>query len=218
MRAWGARLCCRRASSSHARARAHAPARLQAASEVPDDVALHSLMSKIALLCLHFPRLRLIWSRSLHATADLFQQLKAVHEEPDPLTAATVGVPLDAAGGGAAPAAESVVNESALDVLRRLPGARGRGCTGQGHRGWGWPCACTLAVARPRRRHRRQLARAGARGGPPGRPGAAVAAAARRGDGGASSGQKAARVSAPGLPRAVPRALTPAPPPRAPLP
>ena len=30
---------------------------------------LHSLMSKLALLCLHFPRLRLIWSRSLHATA-----------------------------------------------------------------------------------------------------------------------------------------------------
>ncbi len=33
----------------------------QASSEVGDDVQLHSLMSRIALLCLHFPRLRLIW-------------------------------------------------------------------------------------------------------------------------------------------------------------
>lgn len=34
---------------------------------------------------MHFPRLRLIWSRSLHATADIFQQLKANQEEPDPV-------------------------------------------------------------------------------------------------------------------------------------
>lgn len=33
----------------------------QASSEIGDDVQLHSLMSRIALLCLHFPRLRLIW-------------------------------------------------------------------------------------------------------------------------------------------------------------
>lgn len=46
---------------------------------------LNALMSKVALLCLHFPRLRLIWSRSLHATADIFQQLKANQEEPDPI-------------------------------------------------------------------------------------------------------------------------------------
>lgn len=45
----------------------HLPA--QASSEIGDDVQLHSLMSKVALLCLHFPRLRIIWSRSLHATA-----------------------------------------------------------------------------------------------------------------------------------------------------
>ena len=57
----------------------------QASSEIGDDVQLHSLMSRIALLVLHFPRLRLIWSRSLHATADLFQQLKANQEEPNPV-------------------------------------------------------------------------------------------------------------------------------------
>ncbi len=45
---------------------------MQAASEIADEVALSSLTSRLALLCLHFPRLRLIWSRSLHATADIF--------------------------------------------------------------------------------------------------------------------------------------------------
>lgn len=62
------------------------PPHVQASSEVGDEVQLHSLMSKIALLCLHFPRLRLIWSRSLHATADIFAQLKANQDEPDPVT------------------------------------------------------------------------------------------------------------------------------------
>lgn len=63
---------------------------LQASSEIADDVQLHSLMSKIALLCLHFPRLRLIWSRSLHATADMFHQLKANQDDPDPITGRTL--------------------------------------------------------------------------------------------------------------------------------
>lgn len=216
----------------------------QASSEIGDDVQLHSLMSKIALLCLHFPRLRIIWSRSLHATAgeaprrlrtclvffllliltlaalvapeqyvsqallclkhpnrtgreavaaakpeslltvyswvfepcpgshrglephlqpsfsphtcshpllrprplpflppahlplprsfspppasaaaaDIFQTLKANHEEPDPIAAAAVGVPEAEGGAGGAPGAESVVNQSAIDLLRRLPG------------------------------------------------------------------------------------------------
>ncbi len=57
----------------------------KASSELGDDVQLHSLMGRIALLVLHFPRLRLIWSRSLHATADMFQQLKGNQEEPDPV-------------------------------------------------------------------------------------------------------------------------------------
>jgi DNA excision repair protein ERCC-4 len=95
---------------------------LQASSEIGDDVQLHSLMSRIALLCLHFPRLRLIWSRSLHATADIFQQLKANQDEPDPVTAATVGVPDEAAAGGGAAPAEALVNQPAIDLLRRLPG------------------------------------------------------------------------------------------------
>lgn len=54
-------------------------------------VQQHSLISKLCLLTLHFPRLRIIWSRSLHATADIFRALKTNQEEPDPVSAAAVG-------------------------------------------------------------------------------------------------------------------------------
>ena len=50
-----------------------------------------SLISKLVLLTLHFPRLRLIWSRSLHATAALYHELKGNQDDPDPATAAAVG-------------------------------------------------------------------------------------------------------------------------------
>jgi DNA excision repair protein ERCC-4 len=51
----------------------------------------NTLGARLVLLSLHFPRLRLLWSRSLHATADLFRALKANQDEPDAVTAAAVG-------------------------------------------------------------------------------------------------------------------------------
>lgn len=90
---------------------------LQSLSELGDDIQAYSLMSRLVLLCLHHPRLRLVWSRSLHATGDIFKQLKANHEEPDPLVAATVGVSGDDDVGG-----DTVVNAVGIDILKRLPG------------------------------------------------------------------------------------------------
>ena len=52
---------------------------------------MHTLGSKLTLLALHFPRLRVIWSRSLHATADIFRALKANQDDPDPVDAQAVG-------------------------------------------------------------------------------------------------------------------------------
>ena len=52
---------------------------------------MHTLGSKLTLLALHFPRLRVIWSRSLHATADIFRALKANQDDPDPIAAQAVG-------------------------------------------------------------------------------------------------------------------------------
>lgn len=69
----------------------------------------HSLLGRMVLLALHFPRLRMVWSRSLHATADLFRQLKSNQDEPEEAAAAAVGVPLGPDGVPLAGVAESVV-------------------------------------------------------------------------------------------------------------
>lgn len=93
----------------------------QSASEIGDDVTPTSIISKLSLLVMHFPRLRLVWSRSLHATAEIFASLKANQDEPDEAKAMRVGVPSD----------EGIVeddvrsenyNTSAVEFLRRLPG------------------------------------------------------------------------------------------------
>ncbi|XP_051119359.1 DNA repair endonuclease UVH1 isoform X2 [Andrographis paniculata] len=65
----------------------------QSASEIGDDVTPTSIISKLSLLVLHFPRLRIVWSRSLHATAEIFATLKANQDEPDENKATRVGVP-----------------------------------------------------------------------------------------------------------------------------
>ncbi|GKB37355.1 DNA repair endonuclease UVH1, partial [Tanacetum coccineum] len=55
----------------------------QSTSEISDDVTPYNIISKISLLALHFPRLRIVWSRSLHATAEIFASLKMNQDEPD---------------------------------------------------------------------------------------------------------------------------------------
>ena len=41
---------------------------------------------------MHFPKLRILWSPSPHATAELVEELKTGREEPDASKAATLGV------------------------------------------------------------------------------------------------------------------------------
>lgn len=68
---------------------------IQSASDVGDDIAPTNIISKLSLLVLHFPRLRIVWSRSLHATADIFAALKSNQDEPDLGRAMRVGVPTE---------------------------------------------------------------------------------------------------------------------------
>ncbi|KAF6153014.1 hypothetical protein GIB67_021619 [Kingdonia uniflora] len=93
----------------------------QSASEVGDDVTNTNIISKLSLLVLHFPRLRLIWSRSLHATAEIFASLKANQDEPDETKAMKVGVPTEE-GLVENDARAEIYNTSAVEFLRRLPG------------------------------------------------------------------------------------------------
>ncbi|XP_077237362.1 restriction endonuclease, type II-like superfamily protein [Tasmannia lanceolata] len=93
----------------------------QSASDIGDDVVPTNIISKLTLLVMHFPRLRLIWSRSLHATAEIFASLKANQDEPDESKAMRVGVPTDEGIVENDARAENY-NTSAVEFLRRLPG------------------------------------------------------------------------------------------------
>lgn len=50
------------------------------------EISISDISSKLCLLLLHFPTLKLVWSPSLAATADIFHDLKRGQSEPDILT------------------------------------------------------------------------------------------------------------------------------------
>lgn len=77
------------------------------------------IQSKLVLLTLAFPRLRIIWSSSPHTSADIFKDLKLTFAEPDALKAISIGAAEDDNGG--AQGLEDV-NTLAEDVVRALPG------------------------------------------------------------------------------------------------
>ncbi|KAH6911198.1 hypothetical protein BKA70DRAFT_1269689 [Coprinopsis sp. MPI-PUGE-AT-0042] len=75
-----------------------------------------SIQSKLVLLTLQFPRLRIIWSSSPFATSEIFADLKRNHAEPDAVTAIRVGADADDPELGAG------INQAAEELLRALPG------------------------------------------------------------------------------------------------
>jgi DNA excision repair protein ERCC-4 len=78
----------------------------------------HDLQSKIVLLTLAFPKLRIIWSSSPYETAEIFERLKAQEDEPDPIAAVRAGL-----DGDADPQAEGqVFNPVPQEMLGAVPG------------------------------------------------------------------------------------------------
>ena len=86
-----------------------------ASTSAESDRAPPSIQSKLVLLTLHFPRVRIIWSSSPYATADIFNDLKANHPEPDPCRAIAIGAEED-------PDVGAGVNAAAEELLRCIPG------------------------------------------------------------------------------------------------
>ena len=52
---------------------------------------VQALISKLSLLLIHFPKLRLLWSRRPQHTVALFRALKKGRPEPDVQTAVALG-------------------------------------------------------------------------------------------------------------------------------
>jgi DNA excision repair protein ERCC-4 len=93
-------------------------------TELPTEIDARDVRSKLVLLLLHFPSLRLIWSRSPHVTVRLFKELKKGRPEPDRETAALVGTETEGGGAGGKEGEGDAAtrNLAAIDLLRKLPG------------------------------------------------------------------------------------------------
>ncbi|CAK7216950.1 DNA repair protein RAD16 [Sporothrix bragantina] len=61
-------------------------------STIPNPQNANDLQSKIVLLTLAFPRLRILWASSPYETAEIFERLKAQEAEPDPVAAVRAGL------------------------------------------------------------------------------------------------------------------------------
>lgn len=93
------------------------PFSLMARSDFRNEISSNDISSKLTLLTLHFPRLRILWCPSPHATAELFLELKQGRLEPNAAAAQAVSVESDVV-------AESVdlYNPGPYDFLMKMPG------------------------------------------------------------------------------------------------
>jgi DNA excision repair protein ERCC-4 len=89
-------------------------------SSVSSSNASSDLQSKLVLLTLAFPRLRIIWSSSPYQTAEVFESLKTQEPEPDPITAVRVGLE------GGQKVEDQSFNREPQDMLRIVPGVTGK--------------------------------------------------------------------------------------------
>lgn len=84
--------------------------------KIPEASETRDLQSKIVLLALSFPRLKILWSSSPYQTAQIFEELKKKQEEPDPLAAVRIGLEGDEDPD------ERTFNTGPQDLLRAIPG------------------------------------------------------------------------------------------------
>lgn len=114
---------------------------LQSESSMSVDIRNDSICSKMVLLTSHFPKLRILWSKSPHETLRLFKDLKSNHDEVDVAKAVEIGrsesveallrPETKPKGTGVGKneddetedeEEEDEINETARDMLLRLPG------------------------------------------------------------------------------------------------
>ena len=87
------------------------------------DADSRDLQSKLVLLAISFPRLKVIWSSSPFQTAEIFAELKKGQPEPDPLRAVQLGLDAELEG---LDAEERTFNTAPQELLRAIPGITGK--------------------------------------------------------------------------------------------
>lgn len=83
---------------------------------ISSDSSSFEIQQKLLLLTLKFPKLKIIWSPSPYASAQLFEELKAGKDEPNVAYAATAGGEQDL------DVIQSKYNSNIYDFIQKLPG------------------------------------------------------------------------------------------------
>ncbi|XP_039630424.1 DNA repair endonuclease XPF [Polypterus senegalus] len=99
------------------------PFSLTARTDIRQEISANDITSKLTLLTLHFPRLRLLWCPSPHATAELFEELKRNRPQPDATAAMAV-----TAESETVPESSDLYNPGPQDFLLRMPGISAKNC------------------------------------------------------------------------------------------
>ncbi|KAL7373142.1 hypothetical protein ABVT39_028205 [Epinephelus coioides] len=99
------------------------PFSLMARSDFRHEISSNDISSKLTLLTLHFPRLRILWCPSPHATAELFLELKKGRLEPDAEAAQAVTAESDTVAESA-----DLYNPGPYDFLLKMPGVNMKNC------------------------------------------------------------------------------------------
>ncbi|KAM6155601.1 DNA repair endonuclease XPF [Rhynchocyon petersi] len=86
------------------------------------EISSSDVSSKLTLLTLHFPRLRILWCPSPHATAELFEELKQNKPQPDAATAMAI-----TADSETLPESDRY-NPGPQDFLLKMPGVNAKNC------------------------------------------------------------------------------------------
>ncbi|XP_047232671.1 DNA repair endonuclease XPF [Girardinichthys multiradiatus] len=97
------------------------PFSLMARSDFCREISSNDISSKLTLLTLHFPRLRILWCPSPHATAELFLDLKQGRPQPDASAAQAVTAESDVVGESA-----DLYNPGPYDFLMKMPGVNAK--------------------------------------------------------------------------------------------
>lgn len=99
------------------------PFSLVARSDLRAEISASDVTSRLTLLTLHFPRLRILWCPSPYATAELFEELKRGRQEPDAAAAQAVTAESDTVAEAA-----DLYNPGPYDMLLRMPGVSTKNC------------------------------------------------------------------------------------------
>ncbi|CAL9698808.1 unnamed protein product [Knipowitschia caucasica] len=99
------------------------PFSLMSRSDFRNEISSNDVSSKLTLLTLHFPRLRILWCPSPHATAELFAELKHGRLEPDATAAQAVTAESEMLTESA-----DLYNPGPYDFLLKMPGVNAKNC------------------------------------------------------------------------------------------